>query len=120
MSGSHDPLQRLKSAKREKRACPRFLSHVKTFCRSIKGEDDLFWSVQVAELSCQGAKVITHRRFEPGTVLRIGVIREKAGVLMARAIRVSAGPEDDWVIGCTFPKKLEENELRSWIDSNAK
>jgi len=88
--------------------------------QSIKGEDDLFWSVQVAELSRQGAKVITHRRFEPGTVLRIGLIREKAGVLMARALRVSPGPENDWVIGCTFPKKLEEDELRSWIDSNAK
>ena len=120
MSDSHDPLQRSHSAKREKRACPRFSSHVKTYCQSIKGEDDLFWSVQVAELSRQGAKVITHRRFEPGTVLRIGLIREKAGVLMARAIRVSPCPENDWVIGCAFPKKLEEDELRSWIDSNAK
>ena len=120
MSGSNDPFQRPQSAKREKRACPRFPSHVKTYCQSIKKEDDLFWSVQVAELSRQGAKVITHRRFEPGTVLRIGLIREKAGVLMARALRVSPGPENDWVIGCTFPKKLEEDESRSWIDSNAK
>src|SRR5262245_2444170 len=29
MSGSHDPFQRPNSAKREKRACPRFPSHVK-------------------------------------------------------------------------------------------
>ena len=120
MSGSHDPIQRPGSAKREKRACPRFPSHLKTYCQSIKGEDDLFWSVQVVELSYQGAKVITLRRFEPGTFLRIGLIREKAGMLMARTIRVSPGPENDWVIGCAFPKKLEEDELRSWIDSNAK
>src|SRR5262245_26693072 len=102
MNDSHDPFQRPKSARREKRACPRFPSHVKTYRQSIKGEDVLFWSVQVAELSRQGAKVITHRQFEPGTVLRIGLIHEKAGVLMARAIRVSPGPEDDWIIGCTF------------------
>jgi hypothetical protein len=120
MNGSHAPFQRSKSAERENRACPRFPAHVKTYCQSIKGEDDSFWSAQVAELSRKGAKVITHRRFEPGTVLRIGFIREKAGVLMARAIRVSPGPEDDWVIGCAFPKKLEEDEFRSWIDSNAK
>src|SRR5262245_12423029 len=120
MNGSHAPFQRSKSAEREKRACPRFPTHFKTYCQSIMGEDDLFWSVQVEELSRQGAKVTTYRRFEPGTVLRIGLIREKAGVLMARAIRVSPGPENDWVIGCAFPKKLEEDELRSWIGSNAK
>ena len=89
MTGTRDPFQRSKFAEREKRAWPRFPSHVKTYCRSIMGEDELFWSVQVAELSRQGAKVITHRRFEPGTVLRIGVIREKAGVLIARDSHLS-------------------------------
>jgi hypothetical protein len=118
MNRSRDPFQRPKFAKRERRACPRFPSHVKTYCQSIKGDDDLFWSVQVEELSRQGAKVITYRRFEPGTVLRIGLIREKAEVLLARAIRVSPSPKDDWVTGCAFPKKLEEDELRSWIDRN--
>jgi hypothetical protein len=102
--------------KSDKRAWPRFPSHVKTFCQSIKGEDELLWSVQVEELSCQGLKIVCHRRFEPGTVLRIGLIREKAGLLMARAIRVSPTPEGDWVMGCTFPKKLKEDELRAWME----
>jgi hypothetical protein len=102
--------------KSDKRACPRFPSHVKTFCQSIKKEDELLWSVQVEELSCQGLKIVCHRRFEPGTVLRVGLIHEKAGLLMARAVRVSPTPEGDWVIGCTFPKNLKEDEMRAWLE----
>jgi len=77
--------------------------------------DDLLWSVQIQDLSLQGLKIISHRRFEPGTILRIGLIHDKGGVLVARAVYVTPTPEGDWTIGCTFPKKLDENELRDWL-----
>ena len=116
MSGSHDPFKRSDSPKRENRECPRFPSHFRTFCQSIQEDDELLWSVQVEELSRQGVKIISHRRFEPGTILRIGLIHEKARVLMARAIRVSPSLENDWVIACSFPKELEDDEFQSWVD----
>src|SRR5438552_8744686 len=71
---SRDSSRRSNPAKGENRASPRFPSQFKTYCQSIKGEDELLWSVRVEELSCQGLKIISRRRFEPGTVLRIGLI----------------------------------------------
>jgi hypothetical protein len=115
---SNKPPQWTNPARKENRASPRFPSHVRTFCQSIKEEDELLWSVKVQEVSPQGLKIISHRRFEPGTVLRIGLIRDKAGLVMARAVHVSQTPEGDWAIGCTFPKKLEEAELRAWLEED--
>jgi len=111
-----DPLRRNNGAKKENRASPRFPSHFKTYCQLIPGEDELLWSVNVEEVSCQGLKIISHRRFEPGTVLRIGLIHDKAGLVMARAVHVSQTPEGDWSIGCIFPNKLKEDELRAWLE----
>jgi len=116
MSRSHDPFQRSNPSRRENRTSARFPSQFKTYCQAIMGDNELLWSVEVEELSQQDVKIISHRRFEPGTVLRIGLIHEKAGVLLARAVGVSPGPENDWVIECAFPKKLEDNELKSWIE----
>src|SRR5882724_3660749 len=59
---------------------------------------------------------LSHRRFEPGTILRIGLIHEKVGgILVAPAIHVTETPEGDWLIGCSFPKKLNEEEMRAWL-----
>ena len=112
---SRDSSRRSNPAKGENRASPRFPSQFKTYCQSIKGEDELLWSVRVEELSCQGLKIISRRRFEPGTVLRIGLIHEQAGLLMARAVHVTPTPEGAWAIGCSFPKKLRDEELRAWL-----
>ena len=108
-------LRRNNPARKENRASPRFPSHFKTYCQTIPGEDELLWSVNVEEVSCQGLKIISHRRFEPGTVLRIGLIHEQAGLLMARAVHVTPAPEGGWAIGCSFPKKLRDEELRAWL-----
>jgi hypothetical protein len=78
--------------------------------------DELLWSVRIQDLSRQGLKIVSHRRFEPGTILRIGLIHEKSGILMARAVHVTPTPEGNWTIGCTFPKKLDENELDEWLN----
>ena len=112
---SRDSSRRSNPAKGDNRAAPRFPSQVKTFCQSIKGEDELLWSVRVEEMSSEGVKIISRRRFEPGTVLRIGLIHEKAGLLMARAVHVTPAPEGGWAIGCSFPKKLRDEELRAWL-----
>lgn len=112
---SRDSSRRSNPTKGENRAAPRFPSHVKTFCQSIKGDDELLWSVRVEELSSEGVKIISRRRFEPGTILRIGLIREKAGLLLARAVHVTPASEGGWAIGCSFPKKLRDDELRAWL-----
>lgn len=118
----HPPLSsdcpRSNPFKKENRAWPRFPGRFKTYCHALKEDDDLLWSVQIRDLSRQGLKIVTHRHFEPGTILRIGLIHEKAVPLVARAIHVTPTPEGDWSIGCTFPKKLEEDELREWIQEN--
>jgi hypothetical protein len=87
-----------------------------TYCQAILGEDELFWTIQIEELTCQCLKIISHRRFEPGTGLRIGLLHRKgAEMLMARAISVSLTSEGKWAITCAFPKKLEVDELGYWL-----
>jgi hypothetical protein len=110
--GSTDP------SERENRACPRISNHFKTYCQSLLAEDELPWSVEIREISYRGLSMVCHRHFEPGTVMRIGLMHRKQGTLTARAVHVSATPEGDWAIGCVFSEKLEDNELRNWLKDN--
>ncbi len=112
---SYNSPRRSDPSNKEKRAWPRFPSRFRTYCQSVKEDDEFLWSVQIKDLSAQGMKIVTHRRFEPGTILRIGLIHEKAGILLTRTIHVKPTPEGDWSIGCTFPQKLNEEELRAWL-----
>ncbi len=114
---SHNPRQP-GNAQKENRAWPRFSSHAKTFCQSMRGQDELPWLVHVQDLSCQGLKLVSRRRFEPGTFLRIGMAYEKAGVLLARAIYVTPRPDGTWQIGCTFAQMLQDDELQAWLEKN--
>jgi hypothetical protein len=116
---SYDPSRRSNPRKKENRAWPRYPGRFKTYCQSIKEGDELLWSVQVKDLSRQGLKLLSHRRFEPGTILRIGIIHEKGRVLMARAVHATQTPEGDWSIGCTFPKKIDEEEMRAWLEEKS-
>ena len=102
----------------ENRAWPRFPGRFKTYCQSLKDDDELLWSVQIKDLSRQGLKIVTHRHFQPGTILRIGLIHEKAAPLVAQAIHVTPTTEGDWLIGCVFSQKLDDNELRNWLKEN--
>jgi hypothetical protein len=112
---SYDSLQRSNPSNEENRAWPRFPSRFRTYCQSLREDDKLLWSVQIKDFSAQGLKILSHRRFEPGTVLRIGLIHKKAGVLLTRTIHITPTPEGDWSIGCTFPQKLNEDEMRPWL-----
>ncbi len=117
---SYDPSRRSNPGKKENRAWPRYPGRFKTYCQSIKEDDELLWSVQIKDFSRQGLKLLSNRRFEPGTILRIGLIHEKAGgLLVARAVHVTQTPEGDWSIGCTFPKKLDEEEMRAWLEEKS-
>ena len=114
---SYDPYRRSNPGSKEHRAWPRYLGRFRTYCQSIKEGDELLWSVEIKDLSRQGLKLLSHRRFEPGTILRIGLIHEKVGgILVAQAIHVTETPEGDWLIGCSFPKKLNEEEMRAWLE----
>jgi hypothetical protein len=112
---SRDASPRSNLSRKENRAWPRFPGRFRTYCQSIKEDEDLLWSVQINDLSRQGLRIISHRRFEPGTILRVGLIHEKDVPLVVRAVHVTPTPEGDWSIGCTFPHKLEEDELRLWL-----
>jgi hypothetical protein len=114
---SYDPSRRSNPGKKEHRAWPRYAGRFKTYCQSIKEDDELLWSVEIKDLSRQGLRLLSHRRFEPGTILRIGLIHENAGLLVARAVRATQTPEGDWSIGCSFPKKLNDEEVRAWLEA---
>ncbi len=106
-------------SRKENRAWPRFPGRFRTYCQSIKEDEDLLWSVQINDVSRQGLRIISHRRFEPGTILRIGLIHEKDVPLVARAVHAFQTPEGDWSIGCTFPEKLKEEELQIWLQEKS-
>jgi PilZ domain len=115
---SFDSPHRPGRPKREGRAWPRFPSQVKAFCQSVKAEDEVPWLIRVQDLSCQGLKIVSRHRFEPGTILRIGSTHEKTGVLLARALYIVPSAEGQWEIGCSFAKKLDEAELQAWLQEN--
>jgi PilZ domain len=106
---------------REKRCCKRVPVQVSVFCRSNQGEDELFWSAQVVDISRGGMQLFSRRKFDPTTIVRI-CISEDSGIssefLEAVVVRAQQSPEEGWILGCTLVKDLSEAELQIWLQRN--
>jgi len=106
---------------KERRSWNRVPVQVSVFCRNHQGEDELYWSAQVVDISRTGMQLLSRRRFEPTTLLHIGKA-EASGIssefLEAVVIRVHPSPREEWTLGCAFMKDMTEEELRAWIEKN--
>lgn len=102
----------------ERRAWVRYPCAGDTSCLPIVAAPDSQWPGQVVDLSAGGVGVLLPRRFETGTVLSIEV-QEKEGEgtrhLIGRVVRVTRGPDNRWLLGCTFVRPLTEDDVQALL-----
>jgi hypothetical protein len=105
----------------ERRSCHRVPVQVAVFCRNNHGEDQLYWSGQIIDISCGGMQLLSRRKFEPTTLIRV-CLAEEAGFssesIEAVVIRAYQSSEEEWIMGCTLVRDFNEAELANWIERN--
>jgi hypothetical protein len=106
----------------EKRSSIRVPVQVAVFCRNNQGEDELYWSAQVVDISRGGMQLVSRRKFEPTTLIRV-CMSEESGIssefLEAVVMRAQKSPDDEWTLGCALVRDLSEADLRAWIERNS-
>jgi serine/threonine protein kinase len=102
-----------KSSRSERRTDSRQPSALCGLCRPVEGEEEYRWSIQVKNISVSGISMLVSRRFEIGTPLSIELGATKKSpsrTLIARVVRIEAYPGRRWETGCTFLRKLSDEE----------
>jgi hypothetical protein len=121
MSSPHRPQVVDSPLTKERRSWNRVPIRLAVFCRNNEGEDELYWSAQVVDISCGGMQLLSRRKFEPTTLIRIGKA-EDSGIssefLEAVVIRVHESAREEWTLGCALIQELTEAELLAWIEKN--
>jgi PilZ domain len=98
----------------ERRAWTRYPTHLETFCRQAVGGPEMCWSGIIENLSRGGIKLIMHRRFEPGALLKVDVplpVEQPTPYLISRVIYATLQPNGSWALGCAFTEELDEDYM---------
>jgi hypothetical protein len=83
-------------------------------------DKDCGWSAKVHNVSAGGVGLYVGRRFEPGTLLFIALRRlPERRPLAARVAHATRLPSGGWLVGCEFPRCLDEETLRDLLQSPA-
>jgi len=64
---------------------------------------------------------LSRRKFEPTTVIRIGLAEESgisSELIEAVVMRAQQSPEEEWTMGCALIRDFTEAELANWIERN--
>jgi hypothetical protein len=104
----------------ERRETQRIDCQMDAFCQPIAGLAGNRWPARAVDISTLNVSLLVSRRFEPGTLLAIGL----QGSLddchpLARVERV-APAGNYWRIGCLWADPLSEDELRSLIGTQGR
>jgi hypothetical protein len=106
------------AAEVDRRVWIRFPSRRATSCKLAGSDNEPSWPAQACDVSRGGLKLLSTRKFERGTTLKIGSISESAekpAQVMAEVRYVTPTPEGKWMMGCAFLKELTEPELLTWL-----
>jgi hypothetical protein len=104
--------------RKERRSWNRVPVQIVVFCQNVQGEDELYWSARVTDMSGGGIGLLSPHKFEPATIIRIAKADgadESSRLLQAKVVRACRSPGEKWTLGCALTKELSEAELLAWI-----
>jgi hypothetical protein len=85
------------------------------------GGNNSVWWASVLDISTGGIGLVLTRRFEPGTLLAIGVEnknREFSHMLVARVVHVRKESPSRYVVGARFISQLGDDELQQLLQDS--
>jgi hypothetical protein len=103
----------------DRRAHVRYAPAPDTTCQLTAGGNNSIWWASVMDISTGGVGLIVSRRFEPGTLLAIGVEnknREFSHMLVARVIHVRKESASRYILGAKFISPLGDDELQVLLE----
>jgi serine/threonine protein kinase len=98
----------------ERRTAIRHSCGVTSSCRPITSGVEISWPVQVTDVSRNGIGMCVERRFELNALLEIdlqSVVPHLDRTLLATVRNVRHHDDGDWVVGCSFARPLDDEEL---------
>ncbi len=107
---------------REYRVWLRFPSRRVASCQFADSDNESSWPVHVHDVSRAGFNLLSSRKFEKGTVLKVGDSDEgasEASLVLARVVQVAPAADDKWTVSCAFLKELSEEKLMAWLKEQA-
>jgi serine/threonine protein kinase len=100
----------------DKRASVRYPSNQGGFCNAVGGEKTPRWPMRVENVSADGVALLLARRFEVRSSLWVEVVDGAAGrTYLVRVARVQERPGRKWLLGCTFARRLAEDEVQTLL-----
>jgi serine/threonine protein kinase len=108
-----------RSSKDERRVSVRFSSKQDSSCAPLGGERACRWPAKIQDISSTGLSLLLGRRFEPGTLLLLqpegGEDPSLPQTLLVRVRNARSQPRRKWLLGCTFARRLSEEEVRLMV-----
>jgi serine/threonine protein kinase len=100
--------------KSDKRASVRYASNQGGFCNAVGGEKAPRWPAKVQNVSADGVALLLGRRFEVRSSLWVELADGPSGrFYLVHVARVQARPGRKWLLGCTFARRLAEDEVQT-------
>jgi hypothetical protein len=102
----------------ERRAWVRYDSNLEVSCHATGAMQDAGWPGKIRNISAGGVALVLRHRFKPGTPLvveLVGLPEEAPSRLQVRVVHARAALSEGhscWILGCSFPTPLSEDELR--------
>jgi hypothetical protein len=103
---------------KERRAFLRHVSNQGARCLSLAGHREDEWRACIRDVSVNGLGLLVNRRFEAGTVLLVhleGTPDVAPRHLFVRVVHHQALAPRKWLLGCTFPVPLDQEELEALL-----
>jgi c-di-GMP-binding flagellar brake protein YcgR len=101
----------------DRRVWVRYPADVETVCQPTNGAGSHPLAARVQNISLGGVNLRVNRPFEPGTLLSVelpGETAQSSYTVLACVVRLTAQPEGEWVLGCTFSRELSDEDLRAF------
>jgi hypothetical protein len=102
----------------ERRASVRYACDLETSWRVYGTRTGDWWTVSVQDISVAGIGLISNFRLNSGTILVVKLQSTNQSFsrpLLARVSRATVQSDGKWVIGCSFVRKLSDDELQALL-----
>ncbi len=112
MSGSADQgVLRMAPSAADRRRWVRYPANLGTFWQAVRTGQEICYSARVQDISQGGVRLLVNQRFEPGTLLRILLVK----AIEARLVHATPTPDNQWTLGCEFTAVLSEQEVQNLL-----
>jgi serine/threonine protein kinase len=102
----------------ERRAAIRYASKAHGKCQSVGGEKYPRWRAYVRDVSAVGIGLLLNRRFEPGATLIVELQgKARPRHLLVRVVRMTKHASREWLLGCSFLSRLNEDAVNELCKS---